>query len=218
MPDEAAPAPVHQPIVDHYARCFAAHGATPAGADWPNAADLATRFDVLLGVADGGPVPASLLDLGCGAGLLRDHLAATGRLDRVDWRGIEIVPAIAAAARARHPGAAIEVRDVLADPLPEAGVDYVVMNGVLTERVGVPEADMQAYAEAMIAAAFRAARIGIAFNVMSAHVDWTRDDLFHLPFDRLAGFLKRRVSRHLVFRADYGLGEYAAYVFRAPRG
>ena len=30
---------------------------------------------------------------------------------------------------------------------------------------------------------------GIAFNVMTKHVDWERDDLFHLPFDQLAEWL-----------------------------
>ena len=58
------------------------------------------------------------------------------------------------------------------------------------------------------------ARRGIAFNVMSKHVDWERDDLFHLPFDVLAAFLRAEISRHYQFRADYGLYEYTAYVYR----
>ena len=61
---------------------------------------------------------------------------------------------------------------------------------------------------------FEKARVGIAFNVMSKHVDWERDDLFHLPFDVLAGFLRRELSRHYVFRANYGLYEYTTYVYR----
>ena len=76
---------------------------------------------------------------------------------------------------------------------------------------------MTELAQSLIAAAFRAARIGIAFNVMSAHVDRERADLFHWPFDALAAFLKRDVSRHYSFRADYGLYEYTCFVRRAPR-
>jgi hypothetical protein len=30
----------------------------------------------------------------------------------------------------------------------------------------------------------------------------------------LAAFLKRRLSRHFTFRADYGLYEYTTYVYR----
>jgi hypothetical protein len=58
------------------------------------------------------------------------------------------------------------------------------------------------------------ARCGLAFNVMSKHVDWEREDLFHLPYDTLAAFLKREISRNFVFRADYELYEYTAYVYR----
>lgn len=51
---------------------------------------------------------------------------------------------------------------------------------------------------------------------MSWHVDWQRDDLFHLPCDTLLAFLKAEVSRHVVLRADYGLWEYTTYVYREP--
>jgi hypothetical protein len=55
----------------------------------------------------------------------------------------------------------------------------------------------------------------LAFNVMSKQVDWERDDLFHLPLDRLLTFLSREVSRHVVIRHDYGLYEYTAYVYQS---
>ena len=72
-------------------------------------------------------------------------------------------------------------------PLPPESVDVVVMNGVLTERQGIPRPRMVELAEALVAAAFRAARHGIAFNAMSRHVDWEREDLFHWGFDEVAG-------------------------------
>ena len=60
------------------------------------------------------------------------------------------------------------------------------------------------------------AREGLAFNVMSKHVDWERDDLFHLSTDLLLAFLKSELSRHVVIRHDYGLYEYTVYVYREP--
>ena len=50
---------------------------------------------------------------------------------------------------------------------------------------------------------------------MSHHVDWQRDDLFHVPFDRMAELLQANFSRHYLFRADYGLYEYTVYVYRS---
>lgn len=204
-------------IVRHYESCLAAHGASPRGVDWPNGADLAARFEVMLEMLENAGEKPDLLDLGCGPGLLLDYLEATGRAEQVRYRGIDLSHAMVGAARARWPRHDFSRRDILETPLPEQSVDIVVMNGVLTERVSLSVAAMTKLAERLIAAAFLSARIGIAFNVMNAHVDRTRDDLFHWPFDALAAFLKREVSRHVSFRADYGLYEYTCFVRRAPR-
>jgi SAM-dependent methyltransferase len=204
-------------IIRHYEGCLATHGATPAGVDWPNGADLAARFGVMLTLlADCGERP-QLLDVGCGPGLILDYLAATDGVDRVNYHGIDLSNAMIEAARTRWPTHEFSCRDIVAVPLPEQSVDIVIMNGVLTERVSLSVESMTTLAEALVATAFRTARIGIAFNVMNAHVDWQRDDLFHWPFDALATFLKREIGPNYAFRADYGLYEYTCFVWRGPR-
>jgi hypothetical protein len=70
------------------------------------------------------------------------------------------------------------------------------------------------YFERTLSATFAKAERGIAFNVMSKHVDWERTDLFHLPFDTLARILIRALTRNFVIRNDYGLYEYTTYVYR----
>jgi hypothetical protein len=72
---------------------------------------------------------------------------------------------------------------------------------------------MFSYFQQLLRRVFEHATIGIAFNVMSKHVDWERDDLFHLPFDTLAEFLTKEVTRNFVLRNDYGLYEYTTYVY-----
>lgn len=206
--------PDYHAILDHYERCLAEHGPSHKGVDWPNAPDLATRFDVMLGVTRAGPVRPSVLDLGCGPGLLLDHLRVTGREASLDYSGIDLSQAMIEAARLLWPQARFSRQDILDQSLPERSVDYVVMNGVLTEKQSLSEAAMTAYAERLIEAAFKLCRVGLAFNVMSAHVDWRRDDLFHWPFDALFAFLDERVTRHVVIRADYGLDEYTVYAYR----
>jgi hypothetical protein len=73
---------------------------------------------------------------------------------------------------------------------------------------------MFSYFKQLVQKVFERAQIGIAFNVMSKHVEWEREDLFHLPFDLLAEFLTKEVSRNFVFRSDYKLYEYTTYVYR----
>ena len=205
------------PLQRHYERCLAQAGATPLGVDWPNGRDLAERFNVqlqILSAVPAGAAPPTLLDLGCGPGLLLDYLVATGRQNAVDYRGIDISPAMIALGRERWPGKPFEARDIITHPLPPESVDVVIMNGVLTERQGIPKEQMVAMAEALLGAAFRAARYGVAFNAMSRHVDWERDDLFHWGFDEAAAFLRRDLTRHIAFRADYGLYEFTAFAWR----
>lgn len=215
-----APAPsAYAPIVRHYESCLRRHGATAKGVDWPDETDLAVRFDVLLNgwpAGRGNGAERRLLDLGCGPGLLLDHLAATGRAGLYRYTGIDVSAAMIGAARDRWPRHRFEHRDILADPVPPGAFDWGVLNGVLTVRRNVPQATMAAFARHLIAAAFAACRVGVAVNVMSPHVDWTRPDLFHWPIDEAVGFATDKLTRHVAVRADYGLYEYALFLYRQP--
>ena len=86
-----------------YAASLAAHGVTPKGLLWPNATDLATRFEVLLGGINFQRYnPANrvrLLDLGCGPGFLLDYLAENKLLNCVDYTGIDVLESTLLAAR-----------------------------------------------------------------------------------------------------------------------
>jgi SAM-dependent methyltransferase len=204
-------------IIEHYEQCLAEHGDSHLGVDWPNAEDAETRYRVMLDLVRppyGHPV--TLLDFGCGAAHLVDYLARHGRTD-ISYIGVDASLQFIELSQRKFPRSSFHCIDVLASdtPLPES--DYIVMNGVLTEKRGLSFEEMFAYMSRLLPRVFCSARVGLAFNVMSHHVDWERDDLFHVPFDVLAAFLKANLSRHFTFRADYGLYEYTAYVYREPR-
>jgi predicted TPR repeat methyltransferase len=128
--------PEYYEIFRHYEGRFDQYGATAKGMDWPNERDLARRFEVMLGIVRSGDErPVSLVDLGCGAGLLVDHLRSKGVLDAFEYHGIDISAKMVAAGLERYPQLQFEVRDVLVSPLPPRSVDYIIMNGVLTEKL-----------------------------------------------------------------------------------
>jgi hypothetical protein len=104
--------------------------------------------------------------------------------------------------------------DVLADDSRLPDFDYIVMNGIFNFRGQIPYEDMLAYWRRLLPIVFRHCRKGIAFNAMSKHVDWERDDLFHLPLDEMASFVRANLSRHFVIRHDYPAYEYTTYVYR----
>jgi|SRR4051812_34234345 hypothetical protein len=204
-------------IIDHYEECLARHGDSHLGVDWPNVADAETRYRVMLDVirqpADG---QIALMDFGCGAAHLNEYLRRQERTD-VQYLGVDASSRFVELSRRKFPNATFYCADVLADDVVLPTVDYVVMNGVLTEKRGLPFHEMREYMFRLLARVFSFARIGLAFNVMSQHVDWQRDDLFHVPYDLVAAFLKANLSRHFAFRADYGLYEYTTYVYREPK-
>ena len=208
--------PRYRRIVDYYERHLLEHGTSHKGVAWPKAEDVDLRNQVMLGVCGADTGPVSILDLGCGFGLFADYLRASNKLAAVEYSGIDLSQQMIEEARRCHPDLHFEVRDVLVAPPAEKSFDYVIMNGVLTVKASLLQDEMEEFASAIIQAAFRLARRGVAFNVMSEHVDWKREDLFHWPFDRVAGILKRTCSRHVVLRADYGLYEYTVYVYREP--
>ena len=119
--------------------------------------------------------------------------------------------------RRKFPDVTYYELDIIDDDIGLPTFDYVVMNGVFTAKCDLSFEDMLDYFQRLVRRVFANARKGLAFNVMSKQVDWERDDLFHVPFDLLASFLTREVSRHFVFRHDYGLYEYTTYVYRDPR-
>jgi SAM-dependent methyltransferase len=207
------------PLQEHYEQCLAIYGPTPRGVDSPDSRHLESQFATQLGILSGVSADKrpSLLDLGCGPGLLLDYLTETDRLRDIEYYGIDISSVMIETARRRWPDFSFDVRDIVNDPLPDRSVDVVIANGVLTERLRIAHDEMVGMAQDLIRSAFRSARVGVAFNVMSRHVDWEREDLFHWSFDEVAAFLKCDVSRHFAIRADYGLYEFTAFVWREPQ-
>jgi SAM-dependent methyltransferase len=197
----------------HYAASFARHGATSRGVDWGEQSDVDLRYAKMLEViephcATGKPV--RVLDVGCGYGGLLDYVKS--RRIVVDYIGIDLVPEMIEHARERHPDALFTVGDILSsnDPLD---VDYAICNGILTLKLESSILDMDRFARRLICKMFSIVRRGIAFNLMSTHVNFSVPNLYYKsPVEILAfcGELSRR------FRLDhaYPLYEYTAYVYR----
>src|SRR5580704_1729151 len=114
--------PFRERTRSYYAARLAAHGATAHGMDWKDEASQRLRFErIARHLAPG----ASLLDVGCGDASLLAFLRASGAAPS-SYLGIDIVPGMVDAARARHGEAAARVASLAElDPSRER-FDYVV--------------------------------------------------------------------------------------------
>lgn len=207
--------PKYRTIIDHYEACLARHGDTHLGVDWPNQRDADRRYHVMLEVIREYDRGLTLLDFGCGASHLYPYLQRS-RFAGMEYHGLDASPAFCALSCYKYPQNDYVCMDVISEPEKLGEFDYIVMNGVFTEKRGLTFEEMFDYFKQVMRVVFPKTRRGLAFNVMSKAVDWERDDLFHLPTDVLISFMVKELSRHFVIRHDYGLYEYTVYLYKEP--
>lgn len=200
-------------IVRHYEDCLAQFGDSHRGVDWPNAADAAKRYQVMLDLVRPSSAGKTLLDFGCGASHLYQYMLEHGVKD-LQYAGLDASDAFCTLSQQKYPHNDYFCLDVLAEPERLGEFDYVVMNGVFTEKRELTFDAMFDYLRRILTLVFSKTRCGMAFNVMSKQVDWERPDLFHMPIGVLTDFIASSLARHYVVRNDYGLYEYTVYVYK----
>lgn len=211
---------IFQHIVDKhvqkYNERYAEFGDDCKALGWPKEADNRKRFEVMLGVVrTNKAVPYRLLDFGCGLGHFRKWLA--DRDQYLIYSGLDINPDFTNVCYAKYPENIFYSLNILDDEdfavLPD--FDYIICNGVFTEKLDTSWVDQWEYFRAVIKRLWSKAKCGLAFNVMSPVSDWERDDLFYVSFDKMADFVRADLaSKEFALRHDYGLWEYTTYVYR----
>lgn len=206
----------YKQIVKHYEDCLEQHGDTHKGVDWPNPEDVVTRYNVMLDLIylNKEQNNASLLDFGCGTAHLFEHISQLPIKNQIEYSGLDLSEKFISVCKKKFPETAFYCGDILDENFRINNFDYIVLNGVFTEKRNLSFDEMWSYFTSLLTKVFQLSNRGIAFNVMSKQVDWERDDLFHVPLDLLATFLCKNLTRHFVVRNDYGLYEYTVYLYK----
>jgi SAM-dependent methyltransferase len=193
---------------------FEEFGDTFQGAGWTKEEVQADRrYSVMLDLMERQAHPYTVLDFGCGSARLLDFAIRSGRADQLVYSGLDLSARVIDYCRTKYPDRSFFHLDVFegAGDLPV--FDAVLLNGVFHYKGDMPQEEMFDYFCDLLSAVRRHAGRALAFNVMSTHVDWTRDDLFHLPIEQATDFIATELSRRFVVRQDYGLYEYTVYVY-----
>jgi SAM-dependent methyltransferase len=203
-------------IVKHYEDCLEKHGDSYLGVDWPKPEDVFKRYNVMLDiirVANDKSNSVSVLDFGCGAGHLLQYIR-DNKFSNVEYAGLDVSEKFVSLCKSKFPGTSFYLADILENDAKIPSFDYIVMNGVFTEKRELTFEEMWEYFCKMLSKTFSFSNKGIAFNVMSKAVEWERDDLFHVPADLLINFLTRNLTRNFIIRNDYGLYEFTTYIYK----
>jgi len=202
-------------IVKHYESCLKKFGDTHLGVDWPKLDDVIIRYQIMLEAIkkEHKKKKVKLLDFGCGLSHLYEYILKN-RYKYIHYSGLDISMKYIGIVQKKFPKIHYYCFDILKDPEKLPRTDYIIMCGLFTEKRELEYNEMLNYFKKIIKICFLKVNYGLVFNVMSKHVDWERKDLFHLPFDTLATFLKQEITRNYVIRNDYGLYEYTVYLYR----
>ncbi len=202
-------------IVEHYENCLEKYGDNHLGVDWPKSEDVDKRYKIMLDIMrlnEDADKVVSLLDFGCGTAHLLEYIKKNGH-EKIHYSGLDISQKYIDVARVKYPDNSFYCTDIFDTKNNLHNFDYIVMNGVFTEKIELSFDEMWEYFTLMISIVYEKCNKGFAFNVMSKNVDWEREDLFHVSTDLLSSFLCKNLTRNFVIRNDYGLYEYTVYVF-----
>ncbi|WP_149206231.1 class I SAM-dependent methyltransferase [Flavobacterium johnsoniae] len=203
-------------IIEHYESCFDKHGDNHLGVDWPNKEDVDIRYKIMLDIIklnDRNDKQVSLLDFGCGTSHLLEYIHKN-EMSTIDYSGLDISQKFINVAKNKYPNNTFYCLDIFESENCLGNFDYIIMNGVFTEKNSLSYEEMWEYFTNMLRVIYKKADKGFAFNVMSKNVDWERQDLFHVPHDQLSSFLCNNLTRNYIIRNDYGLYEYTVYVLK----
>lgn len=202
-------------IAEHYDNCFKKYGESNLGVDWPNYEDTLIRhrvmFDLIRPIEQSHISNSTLLDFGCGLGHFYEWIKTLTYQPK--YSGLDINKGFYDTCKSKYPDLLFYNMDIFEEnDLPN--FDYIVINGVFTEKQGLTHNEMMEFFTSTLIKLWDKCDNGIAFNLMSKHVDWEREDLFHVSLDELGWFLKKNLSRNFIIRNDYKLYEYTTYVYK----
>lgn len=153
---------------------------------------------------------SSVLDVGCGYGGLYQY--ALGKGYDFKYTGIDICENMIKYAEKTYTGGIFVHGDIL-DIIMSEKFDFVICNGILTQKLGISIRDMDLYARQLIQRMWELSKKGIVFNVMKSQVDFMNDNLYYKsPLEMIAYCMT--LTNKFVLDSSYPLYEYSIYLYK----
>lgn len=202
-------------IRDLYTTGLVTHGTTSKAVGWKDEASQRLRFERLSRVAPVDMVEGvTVNDWGCGYGAMYTYLNALWGQGLAGYTGYDIAPQMVDEARRQvtDPRARFVTGS---DEVEEA--DYTFVSGTFNVKLEATDTEWEAYVKNRLEALFAVSRRGLAFNLLTCHVDWREPHLFYADPEAFVDFCLRHLSRHVCLFHDTALYEWTITVSRTPR-
>jgi 2-polyprenyl-3-methyl-5-hydroxy-6-metoxy-1,4-benzoquinol methylase len=203
-------------LEEHYRSTFSKYGACAQGVDWGSDKEWASvlRQDMMLDVVKEGDLTddISILDVGCGYGALLDRINEKSL--NYSYVGIDLVEELINEAKHRHNGVEFILENIM-NLNHGKKYDYVVCNGIMTQKLKASNIDMDKFSNLLIKKMWSLCNVGIAFNVMSTHVNHQVENLYYRNSIELLGWCTSELTSKFKIDASYKLWyEYTVYLYR----
>lgn len=205
---------ISQALGKHYSAAFDLHGPSSQGVDWgtnQSAADV--RNYNMLNVIEDKSSSATLLDVGCGYGALGSLISAEDL--PIQYNGIDIAENMINYAKNHlHSASNFYCEDFLTWSAP-MHYDYVVCNGILTQKLKASSLEMNYFSKQLIRKMFNISAKGIAFNCMTSQVNFQKENLFYKSPVELLGWCMEEITTRVRLDNSYSLWyEYTIYLYK----
>jgi len=193
-----------------YTDSLKAHGAASRAVGWEDDNRHTLRFGKLAEVIDRTSAdPLVVNDLGCGYGAMFHYLdrLLPGHLSRYNGYDISADMVTAAETHVRDPRA----RFVLSASATE-DADYGFVSGSFNVKMDATDEAWTAHVKESLLALAARSRRGIAFNLLTTHVDWRAEHLYYGDPTEYFEFCRCHISRRVALFHDYPLYEWTILV------
>lgn len=197
----------------HYEECFKKFGATSEGIDWGNDINkLFIRYDKMLELfINDKSVEKSLLDVGCGYAGFYEYI--NNNQININYSGIDIVQEMIQHAKNKNPTIKELIHDDFLDFNFNKTYDYIICNGILTQKLETSNMDMDIYANKLIKKMYQLSNKGIAFNIMTTKVNFFSNNLYYRNPSELMAYCMSEITNKIKIDHTY-LYEYTIYLYK----
>jgi SAM-dependent methyltransferase len=191
---------------DYYDEKLRQHGATHLGIDWNSKEGAIIRYEQLLKIINTAD-NFSLLDYGCGYGLMYDYLRT--KQQNFKYTGFDISEEMINEAKSRHSqvGWASKEKDLKVH-------DFVVASGIFNVKQNCLENEWKSYILETLGRMHDLSEKGFSFNLLTNYSDkhLMKKDLFYGDPAFFFDYCKRNFSKNVALLHDYPLYEFCILV------
>ena len=182
------------------------------GVGWKRKIDALKRYEVMSNLIKNKKLKCKVLDLGCGLSEFYRFLKKNNF--NVKYLGVDISEKMIEISKKRYPKNQYLLLDILVDENKIPMVDYIVINGIFTQKGNYSNKKMFQFLRDILTIVAKKAKLGIAFNVFSNIVDWKNKGNFYLDLKIITDFISKKISKNFIINHHYGLHEYTIYIYK----